>query len=144
MNRKIFGLAVTLLMTSVAFASGILMPDLKANIPFDFHVGGKNLPAGEYKILQTSTPGVLKLSAIDFTANAVVITQTETGTKAAKANRLDFRKYGNQYFLGAVLVEGAKTSRYIPVSSEERKTADRARFLAGHEVAPEIISIACQ
>lgn len=144
MNRKIFGLAVTLLMTSVAFASGILMPDLKANIPFDFHVGGKNMPAGEYKILQTSTPGVLKLSAIDFTANAVVITQTETGTKAAKANRLDFRKYGNQYFLGAVLVEGANTSRYIPVSSEERKTADRSRFLAGHEVAPEIVSISCQ
>lgn len=144
MNRKIFGFAVTLLMTSVAFASSILMPDLKANIPFDFHVGGKNMPAGEYKILQTSYQGVLKLSAIDFTANAVVITQTDTGTKAAKGSRLDFRKYGNQYFLGAVRVEGSNTSRYIPVSREERKTADRSKFLAGHDGKPEIVSITCQ
>lgn len=133
-----------LLITPLAFAGAGAAVDLKANIPFDFVVGNKSMPAGEYMIRKSSTPGLVQLSNFEEKANVMVITQVVRNLKASKGSRLEFRRYGNQYFLGNIWTEGLQVSHEIQVSRTERKAIDNAKYLAGHSVKPEIVSVDCQ
>lgn len=133
-----------LLITPLAFAGVAATVDLKANIPFDFVVGNKSMPAGEYKIRKSSTPGLVQLSNFEDKASAMVITLVVRNLKASKGSRLEFRRYGNQYFLRNIWTEGLQVSHEIPMSRTERKAIDGAKFLAGHPVKPEIVTIVCQ
>ena len=139
---NLVALSILLITPLVVVVAGIAS-ELNATIPFDFTVGGRSMPAGKYYISETPNPGVIKLTSADKKAAAVIITNAVRSINAANASRLEFRRYGNQYFLGAIWTDGLETGRQIPVSKAERTAIDEARFLTGHDVKPSIFIVDC-
>src|SRR2546427_11378738 len=75
---------------------------LIANIPFDFSVGNKTLPAGEYTVRQinpSSDHAVLQLRSQDGKASAMVqMNAVIDKTRSQETASLIFNRYGNRYF----------------------------------------------
>lgn len=104
---------------------------IHANIPFDFTVGGKKLPAGDYKVgraLPGSADVVLAIASSD--GHTVTITNAVQTLNPAQATTLIFHRYGDQYFLSQVWVAGSNTGRAIPKSREERELERQVQGLA--------------
>ena len=87
-------LALASLMTS---AHGYAQSTLRAHIPFEFTVGQKALPAGEYSISKVSDR-VIELYNWEKNAR-MFIPLTATGYVKQQPHMLVFREYGDQYFL---------------------------------------------
>ena len=93
-----------------------------ANIPFDFHVGSKKLPAGKYTITVVNPASDRKTLQIRSTdGRSVAITQT-TGVigTASKNTKLVFHKYDDQYFFARTQMAGDTMALAAPKSSVER------------------------
>lgn len=116
---------------ATASAHGQSLSDhIRAKIPFDFVVGDKKLPAGEYFIgnAQITSNIVLRISSRNGVANTLTIpVQVGTPTDATK---LVFHRYGDQYFLFQVWQAGAKTGRAVPRSDAERDVERKASLSA--------------
>ena len=78
------------LSAATAFAQG--RPTLKVNVPFDFSVANRTLPAGEYTVTERNTAGqtiiVRNNNAAKFAvgATAMPLTATSTGWPALRAS----------------------------------------------------------
>jgi hypothetical protein len=73
---------------------------LFASVPFQFNVGDKTMPAGDYVITQvnpSSDQAVLQLRSKDGSRTVMIQTINVTG-KASAGARLVFNRYGSQYF----------------------------------------------
>ena len=95
---------------------------LIANIPFEFSVGNKTLPAGEYTIRQfnpASDHSVLQFRSKDGSVGAIVQT-TSVIARAPESARLIFRRYDNHYFFAEAWVDGQNTGLQAPKSRAER------------------------
>ena len=107
-----------------------LSAHIRARIPFDFVVGNKKLPAGEYFLgnAQNTSDLVLAISSRDGVANTLTVpVQIATPTDTAK---LIFHRYGDQYFLFQVWQVGTMTGRAVPKSGAERDVERKARVSA--------------
>ncbi len=103
---------------------------LTANIPFDFSVAGKKLPAGKYWI-NRSQQGigdmVVQISSTDGHSNVTRLTIPVSVFNPVTKSTLVFRRYGDQYFLSAVWPAGAATGREFPKSRAERELVRKAQ-----------------
>jgi len=122
---KIGFLSVMALVMAVGSAQGqSLAHKLRANIPFDFVVADKKLPAGEYSIgraQQGNGDTVLLISSVDGHSNAIRLTTPVTLLDPKDKGTLVFHCYGDQYFLSQVWVDGATTGRLFVESRGERE-----------------------
>ena len=139
MSRKFFRnvtmgslLMLVAMVGATASAQGQSLSDhLRAKIPFDFVVGDKQLPAGDYVIgnAQTTSNIFMAIRNRNGGANALTIpVQVGTPTDSAK---LIFHRYGDQYFLFQVWQVGATTGRAVAKSRSERDVERKARISAG-------------
>lgn len=130
-------LGVIALVTAVGSAQGqSLAHKLRANIPFDFVLADKKLPAGEYSIgraMQDSGDRLLVIRSLDGRANAIRWSTPVESRFLKKKGTLVFHRYGNQYFLSQVWPAGASTGRQLFKSRSEREIQ---RKLAGHSSKP--------
>jgi hypothetical protein len=118
---------------------------MTAKIPFAFQVGNKTFPAGTYAVSRASSPGVVILrNQEDPNKNVAAITHAHSSRTENEKATLQFRRYGNEYFLAKVMPAGTATNLELQKSRNERETADGAKNLAGRTVQPEIISIVGQ
>jgi len=97
--------------------------NMSVNIPFDFAVSGKTLPAGTY-YLQRSTEGaqvVTQLRSRDKD-EGVYLPQTHPvqGNGIQADSKLVFNKYGDQYFLSQVWISGRSSGAEVAKTSRER------------------------
>jgi hypothetical protein len=117
-------LAVIATVTAVGTAQGqSLAYKLKANIPFDFVVADKILPAGEYLIgrfQEGSGDSVLLISSVASHKRVIRLTTPVTARDPKDNGTLVFHRYGDQYFLSEVWAEGATTGRMFSESRTER------------------------
>jgi len=95
---------------------------LKANIPFDFHVGARSFPAGIY------TVRLIANSVIQVQDEAGKAWMTETSLPVWSDDRnpnsrLVFNRYGNDHFLAQVLWPGYNQGQGLTKSSLEREVA---------------------
>lgn len=93
---------------------------LKADIPFDFVVGDKQLHSGEYNVKQTH-PGVMLIQGTR--SSAMVLTTAADGGKISDVGKLVFNRYGDQYFLSKIWTNDS--GRQLPKSRLEREVAQR-------------------
>lgn len=144
--------AVTMLVSIIALAfmtavatnaqSGSLQ--LRANVPFDFVVGDKTLPAGNYavrQITQSSDGGIL-ISSRDSRHQTIRLSNNVQGRETKKA-KLTFRRYGSTYFLAQVWASGSVEGREMMKSKAER-AAERelAKNATGSDLAKaEVVTI---
>ena len=121
---KFVALSVIALASAVGSTQGqSLAYKLRATIPFDFVVGGKSLPAGEYSVgrAQGSGDTVLLISSADGRANAIRLSRPVVSGFMNSKGKLVFHRYGEQYFLSQVWPAGASTGRELAKSRRERE-----------------------
>jgi hypothetical protein len=133
---RILMLTLTLL---PMMAAAQMQPGTKlvAQVPFDFMIGGKTVPAGTLSIQRVS-PGSATLSMRNRDANVNIFcgaAHDESKTPAA-ASILVFNQYGHRYFLSQVKVEGSKTHYKLPESPAE------AELRAQNSQAPQEVLLA--
>lgn len=109
------------LVTAVASANGQSSRHDVAKIPFEFVVGDKTLPAGEYDVTGfTSDDAVLRIRSTERTQSVLRMTNAITHGSATDKGKLVFRRYADQYFLAEVWSAGNDTGRQLLKSKQER------------------------
>ena len=100
----------------------------KANVPFDFQVLGRVLPAGEYSFARQSLADNRSIRITGDDATAYVGTATFGSPARAEAGtvKLIFHRYENQYFLAAIEDGYRDTALTLPQSKQERELARTA------------------
>jgi hypothetical protein len=120
---------VVLLATPAAFAQ------MTANIPFDFTVCSKTLPAGQYEIAPTSSLNVLRIRHEEGRAVELVAPLYSTARGSTAQPRLVFHRCGNQYFLSQIW--GA-----APGSMSELRTSKAEKAMTANSAKPGTTTIA--
>lgn len=112
-------LVVGLAMAAVVVpANGQVSTLVTADIPFDFIVADKRLPAGKYTVIEASSNG-LRIRSRDGKSSAMRLSNV-IGEKSKKRNaRMVFHRYGQQYFLAEVW-SGESYGRQLLKCSKER------------------------
>ena len=112
---------------ALAFVSALAVSaqnprNLVVNIPFDFTVKGKTLPAGEYIISRTSTIDEMSLTMQrkDGEGNAIVLTKPINSEERQSESRLVFHRYGERYFLSQVWTSGDALGRELYKTRQEQ------------------------
>ncbi len=107
---------------------------LTANIPFEFTIGNKTLPAGDYMIMNGSDPYALMFQGKQGHVGALVLTKREDVVPTdhpERITRLQFNKYGDRYFLSKVDDGWVGSGFVVRPSRPEReleKTASAEHF----------------
>lgn len=110
-------------------------------IPFDFQVAGKVLPAGRYLVERSTTSSAegLSLRNVDSKHGAFVLTATVQSRFRQSDSRLVFNRYKDQYFLSQFWISGEATGRELIKTDRELRVE---RELAKAGSAPERVSVA--
>jgi hypothetical protein len=101
--RTLFTLGLSAVLSPVAL---LAQTQINAAIPFDFTIGAKSFPAGDYSVRQVSASVLLVQSIKDGTG---VMTMATPIGKSEKGGTpvLTFSKYGDTYFLSKVSSDDA-------------------------------------
>ena len=122
--------AMIVIAASVSANAQSLQYRLTANIPFDFSVAGKKLPAGKYWI-NRSQQGigdmVVQISSTDGHSNVTRLTIPVSVFNPVQKSTLVFHRYGDEYFLSEVWPAGAATGREFPKTRAERELVRKAQ-----------------
>ena len=95
---------------------------LKADIPFDFVVGEKRLPSGEYHV-KSLYQGATEIRSNDARSTAIILTTGIQAGKISDVGKLVFNRYGDNYFLSRIWEPSSITGRQLPKSRLEREVA---------------------
>ena len=120
-------------------AAAQMTPDQKlvANVPFDFVIGSKTVPAGEWTVQRTSS-GAPVVTILNFDAKSGHLAKVSLDEARKPADRcaLVFHKYGAQYFLASMKIEGSRVMYQLPESKAE------AELRAMNQIGTEEILLA--
>ena len=128
---KYAGLVATLFMLPVMAAAQLGSSDyIVAEVPFQFTVNNKSVPAGKY-IVKPALEGSSTLAIENETINAhAAFFVIEENAASGNGNALVFHKYGDQYFLSGIRLNASIIKRL----SESKQEADlHARNTTGLE-----------
>jgi hypothetical protein len=135
---KIGLLAVIMIVAaSASVKAQSLQYKLTADVPFDFTVSDKKLPAGKYSISRAQTSNgdlVLQIVSANGKENISRLTIPVITHKPMNQGTLVFNRYGNDYYLSEVWPAGGSTGRELPKSRTERELARKA-------VEPQIVRV---
>lgn len=104
MRKLMFALCAALLLAVSAAPLSAQTLLMRANIPFEFYLNGKAMPAGEYQIDTKLGHGIARVWNLD--SNRVVLTLGQKDSFPYRASREEavvvFHRYGDRYFLSHV------------------------------------------
>ena len=112
---------------------------LVANIPFQFNVGDKAMPAGAYTVSQvnpSSDHAVLQLRSKD--GKSVMIQMTNMIGKANETARLVFNRYGSDSYFAEAWIPSDGNGLQAPRSKSERAARQE---LAGVKPVTETVAL---
>lgn len=102
--------------------------EVRANVPFDFTVGSKHLPAGNYTLVKDSTDNIIEIQNWDQHIATLSVTE-DAGTPAGNVSQLVFNKYGDQYFLSKIQCPTVALNLEIPPSKREKQARTQMAWL---------------
>jgi len=141
MNRKVLKIVSALILAAMPVLAGGASPEpiVRVNVPFDFMVNGRELPAGQYTVAKVATSALVirgEKKAVTF------LTFSGKAEKGAPSARLVFRRYNNQHFLGTIWDGLSSNSIELGKSPAERKVAaEMSRHLAQSDLQPETVTV---
>ena len=94
--------------------------NIRVNVPFDFYVGDRLLPAGEYRVGRAVTGVTNTLLVAGRDERAARQTSGVQSRREAEATKLVFHRYGEQYFLVRLWTVGEREGREFHQSRRER------------------------
>jgi len=114
---------------------------IRVQIPFDFTVKGRTLPAGEYEVSRVMDEpiAILLRNRHDKHDEVVVETEPVIGRMTPKRDELIFNRYGDTYFLAEVFTAGEQTGEELYPTHKERELRSE---MAKNQAGPEIVTIA--
>lgn len=113
-------LPLTVLLCGLMSAQSLTSSTAKAQVPFDFMVNNKIIPAGECVISGAGMDGqVLLIRNSEARKSAMSLSSHEISSKPAEGTALIFTRYGSQYFLSSIRLEGSSVSYAFPASKAE-------------------------
>lgn len=113
---------------------------LVASIPFQFKVGNKTMPAGEYTISQVnpaSDRAVLRLRTRDGSSTVMIQMNSVIG-KTRESSQLVFNQLGSEYYFAQAWMSAEDTGWQAPRSKAERSAQTE---LAGMKPATKTIAL---
>jgi hypothetical protein len=135
-SRTMLLAAAALVFGPAAYAQEI---NVRARVPFDFMLGDKLYPAGEYAV-QTAAANTyfLSIKNEDGAARGMTPSYPYTSSKSAipaSQAKLVFHRQGNTFFLYQIWMGGSALGREFPMSRTETQ-------LALNGAKPEAVSVA--
>jgi hypothetical protein len=100
-----------------------LAEDAIATVPFDFRMGTKTLPAGEYVIHESGR--VLLIRGRNVSGGALMLTVPESRKAATSQGALVFTVYGDTHFLTRYWAPRSTAGFAVPKSAQEKELARR-------------------
>jgi len=128
--RYILAALVVLLMATAAHAQ---QPTLTGTIPFNFVVGDRAYPAGDYVFRHSDN--VITITNAQQSKTEMAVSNACGGSTPSKNSKLVFERMGGYYFLRQIWVVGYSQGRELPRSRTE------VRLAQNHE-KPESIIVA--
>jgi hypothetical protein len=115
--------AITLILAAGFVTAGSALAQeqkVAADIPFKFTLEGRTLPAGHYTIVPDAQhPNVLRIEDQQDSVSVMAMVEPESSAPRAD-NKLTFHRYGNQYFLSAIHVNGSSMNCSLATSKQEK------------------------
>lgn len=99
---------------------------IRAEIPFDFLVGSKRMPKGEYLIESVNESGTLTIRHAKKGKAVTFMTIRHKPTDKPKS-KLIFHRYGEQYFLARIWDGSSETVLKLDKSKAEKRAAKLAK-----------------
>ncbi len=119
-SRTIFAVVLAVLISSIAaFAQS---PVLTANIPFQFYVGEKLMPAGNYTIRLSNDNAMILMLDNSHLAKAIITHNAERSTMLTEPV-LVFRHLGDTHFLFQLWREDYSTGRELSATKRQQELA---------------------
>ena len=105
---------------------------VRANIPFDFVIAGKHLPAGEYQFLTQSNQAFL----IRNINQPIAVLSMSLRTDSARPNSsyVVFNKYGDSYFLSEIHSSAIAVDAGFSQSKQEKQLRQQMAWLGPDQV----------
>jgi hypothetical protein len=101
-----------------------------ANVTFDFQIGDRTFPAGEYWIgsLSRQSDNILRIRSIgDANRNEIILANHSREGKR-QTPRLVFHKYGENYFLSNIFLDTEQWGYSIRPSRRQRESTKDLRL----------------
>lgn len=122
------GFTMVVLVISLALMTAVVSANaqsanrvVSSSIPFDFVVGNKTLPAGQYNFRRVTSVGeAILISAKDTKGSIISLTNVLEPTRQNSRARLVFHRYGQHYFLAEVWGGDGQNGRQLSRSRQER------------------------
>ena len=126
------GFTMLVLIVTLALATAVVSANAQSNankvvadVPFEFSVGYKALPAGTYSVQSIVSAGDgLLIQSTDGKTSALRLSEATQRIKERPQARLVFHRYGERYFLAEVWNGFDNTGRQLTKSQEERAIAN--------------------
>ena len=92
------------------------------HIPFNFSVGEKSFPSGNYVIERNrnNSDTVWVIRHEDNIDSAILLTRSARANDVVEHTRLVFNRYDDLHFLSEFWIVGSQTGYEIPISKRER------------------------
>lgn len=138
MKKQAFGIVAVFSLLLVLSSASVQAQSNRnsINIPFNFNVGQKTLPAGEYTVEPTrkDSQNVWLLENKNRHESVVFTTIPAWASVTQEQTKLVFNRYDDQYFLSQIFTAGDNSSRELRMRRWERQ-------LARNGVQPEKVLI---
>jgi hypothetical protein len=116
---RMFALALTML-PLLAAAQLTSNERITAKVPFEFVLGSKVVPAGDWTVQSANmNSSILQIRNTDAGVSMFTMPSAATSKKISRDYTLVFHKYGNNYFLAEVTITGRREGYRLPVTKAE-------------------------
>ena len=115
--------SIITLCAAVSSANAQLSNPIRAKIPFDFNVGDRKLPAGEYTFSRLSGFSASRAMSVSSADARTHVFQSTFGAEVLtpkNKSTLVFHRYGDLYFLEQIWSGGEQEGTQVPESRSER------------------------
>jgi hypothetical protein len=129
MKKLIISLIVAISIGAASLATTLASPftvKIRAEIPFDFMVGKKRLPKGEYVIESLGDSGALTIRDARK-GRAVTFNTIKSKPTDSSKSKLVFNRYGDQYFLARIWDTSSATILKLNKSKTEKRVARESK-----------------
>jgi hypothetical protein len=114
---------------------------VRADVPFDFIVGDKTIPAGRITAhgVSNADQGALSIRNLAESRQALRAGRRVLGAERTSQCKLVFHKYGNRYFLAQIWIPGYQAWE-VTRSKEEKSLERDMRLVKNVKPAPVIVA----
>jgi hypothetical protein len=119
MKRLHFAVGLFAAMTGSGLQAQVL---LEAKVPFEFRMGEVNFPAGDYQFKHSGHVLIVHQERGDR-STAMALTLPVARTTAPKTGVVEFKRYGDTYFLAKIWSPSSPDGAVLPKTPLEKELA---------------------